>query len=255
MNKLVLAIGFAIVLAACSGEAGGIPGGPAKIVVQPAPCPPSQLDKAASQELLSRVETTLDNAGYTRYPFVDDQNIHGFYWSLGNAWQFVRTCETGVIDLVVLNDKFQSKRMELMEQHLSVLSEIMPPKFMLGLRETAQAYVDSRPGRGVDGAALTIRVYDNEWNTIIATYNREEHVIEGYDIAFQLEFTQYECPHKYSYCFYQGFPGLEFYDSTSSFTFFEIEILAVEPKTDQPSTTPTAIPDDSYPSRPSRHSR
>jgi hypothetical protein len=113
-----------------------------------------------------------------------------------------------------------------MEEKLKALDMVLPPEFMLELREAHQAYNQSA-GKTVSGEPDQLYSYGDEWNTIEADYNTEYIDIGPYTIKFSLYWWQTTCPPQYWYCFFYGFPGLEF-TGDSSFTFYTITLLPYE---------------------------
>jgi hypothetical protein len=236
MRKLIVSMAFlAVVLAACE-EGGAAPG---EIVVQPVECPP--LDDALSidSSALEPIQGGLSAAGYSSYSFVGENGVHGFYWINTNAWKFVRTCENGLVDMATLNDKVPAKRLDLMEAHLAALEPVLGYEATGLLRERLTAYVARHPNRGVTGPSFWTKIYDDRWNTLAATYNREEEQVGDLPIAFYLEFHQYTCPNEgVPFCYYRGFPGLEFSrGESSSYTFLVLQLQLGRPTTEAPAIT------------------
>jgi hypothetical protein len=193
-------------------------------VVTPEPIPTLT---AAPGISLTDLETALRAAGYGRYPFVDEDGVGGFYWVKGNAYSWVRTWETGQIEMLVLNDPSEHTRIGLIDEHFQALDSILPASFMEALRTESESYIARTPAN-VTGTAEDTHVYNDQWSTIIADYNTSAVEIEGYQVAFQLEWQQVTCPEKYDYCNFLGFPGLEF-AGQSSFTFYSVSIQIDEP--------------------------
>jgi len=221
----VLLIVLGLVLAACVDDSYGYKN-VGKIVVGPTPCPVAIGARAHVSPAVRRFESRLTDLGYTRYPFTDSHGTSGSYWVYNNAWQFVRTCETGAVDFAVLNDKDPQRRLALMAPHFALMTKALPVKFVQDLKLEAAGYIQEHPGRGVSGPAYSVDRLHDKWNTISATYNRTPAKVKTYRAFFQLEFHQYTCLKEYSYCVYQGFPGLDFDGGdSSSFTFFVIEIV------------------------------
>jgi hypothetical protein len=171
---------------------------------------------------LGDLEQSLKDNGFTRFPIVDNDGVAGFIWTSDNAYERVRTWETWMVQLQVLHDKSPSSRSKRMERKLSALNTIFPAEFMSELREKHADY-NRAVASSVSGEPDEIHAYSDEWNTVWAEYYASESTIDGYRVRFSLWWWQSTCPAHAWYCYYSGFPGLEF-TGDSSLVFYTIRI-------------------------------
>ena len=168
------------------------------------------------------IEAGLRDNGYTRFPFVDMDGVSGFIWTWDNAYERMHTWETWRVQLQVLHDKSPSTRSQHMERKLSVLDSVFPPEFMSELREKHSEF-NKAVALSVSGEPDELHAYSDEWNTVWAEYYASESSIGGYQVRFSLWWWQSTCPPQAFFCYYSGFPGLEF-TGDSSLVFYTIMI-------------------------------
>lgn len=172
---------------------------------------------------LEVIEQALREARYRRSPFSRSDGVTGYYWTAENAYEQVTTWSDGVVRLEVLNDAPAADRLAHMERKFAVLDRVLPTGLMADLREEYQAYNRSVE-RTVSGEPDWVEAYGGEWKVVNAEYNTETVNLGGYEIVFLLRWWQATCPPQYLYCYYDGFPGLEF-TGDSSFIFQSVLIF------------------------------
>lgn len=177
--------------------------------------------------LISEIESAFRDDGYQREPFMTDSGVSGFIWTKDNIYERVVTWEDGEISLEVLHDKSPQTRAQHMERKFKVLDKVLPASFMAALREENDAY-NGKVASTVSGEPEDIFNWGDRFNTVKAEYYVSSAELDGYTVWWSLWFKQSTCPSKYLYCYWPGFPGLEF-TGDSSFIYYTIVLVPYEP--------------------------
>jgi hypothetical protein len=239
MRKLLLAIVVALSVGCGSAGQGATPATdtatPKVATNTPTPRPPTATPRPTQKPsptstpqptwepvTIAEVEAALTQAGYRRFPFTDSDGVNGFSWIDNNAYEPARTWENGMVQLEVLHDKSSQVRAEHVERHLTALDAALPAGFMAKLREENAAYNQSVAAT-VSGDPDHLYPFNDEWQTVGAEYFVHEVNLGGYWVDFSVWWWQSTCPRSASYCYYPGFPRLEF-EGDSSFAFYSIYI-------------------------------
>ncbi len=175
---------------------------------------------------IAEIEAALGDHGYRRFPTTSADGLKGFTWIKGNAYEQIETWENGTVRLEVLHDRSAAVRRDHVEEKLVVLEQVFPAEFMTALREEHERY-NREVGPSISGDPAQLHNYGDEWKTVLGEYNVDQVKIQGYDVRFSLWWWQSTCPPQYLYCYYEGFPGLEF-TGDSSFVFHSMEISPPE---------------------------
>jgi hypothetical protein len=193
-----------------------------QVTPRPTPTPKPQWQPVS----ISGIEDAFTDAGYSRYPVVDDDGENFLVWVKDNHYEQVGTWDDGTVVLDILHDKSPTVRADHMERKLSVLDTVLPAGFMSQLRSANDAY-NNKIGPMVTGESSEVVTYGGDWQTVKAEYNASETIIGGYLVRFSLWWWQSTCPAQYDYCYYYEFPGLEF-TGDSSLVFYTIQLTPAE---------------------------
>lgn len=171
---------------------------------------------------MAEIETALRDDGYRRFPFTNDDGASGFYWVKGNQYEQITTREDGMVELQILHDGSAAARADRLKDQFAILDRVFSAGLMAQLRQEHAVYNRS-VSSSVSGDPDEIYTFGDDWNTVWGEYNVSESNLGGYDIRFSLWWSQSTCPPQYEYCYYPGFPGLEF-TGDSSFVFHTVLI-------------------------------